>query len=439
MEYTAAYRRMAIANNASKKSGLTALQILHIFVLVSFYGLFFANTILQFKRISALDNMMWIIRGSLTMLGYYCSWPLAMYCILMRLASGRDQKIVLAQIKLVAPFFLFVIYLVVQALLSPAMDVANVRLIYFLTNIGPLFLLTFSFSEPKQVLSLRLLYIIWGLLACVFITGTPGGIGGMLVDQSTSISSAEAGRFGLGWDPITSGMFCYMTVISIILFQFSQSTFRWRGIWLWIVALFLTIVAFQTGSRGPAMAFVASILMIILLAKWKFIYKVLVLTAVCMSIILGFLIAREVSPTVAERFERLSKSDSVRFENQMIVWENPPDFFGHGVGTFSRFSPKITEGDYIHNCFLEAYFETGYPGIVLLLVVLVVTYIKLIKAYRKSRNPALLFCLAGLTFYLAEAQFTASLFQLSGLYVFMMIGSWLPATVKMDQTASNNI
>ena len=109
-----------------------------------------------------------------------------------------------------------------------------------------------------------------------------------------------------------------------------------------------------------------------------------------------------------------------RFSFYSAVLSSEPTLFGRGIGAFGDYAHRSDE--YVHNLFLEAYFETGIVGLLLLSWAVLGGFRALSRAYWSTCHDGILFCLIVLVFYFVEAQFSGTLLGNKGLLPFLLLG-----------------
>ncbi len=202
-----------------------------------------------------------------------------------------------------------------------------------------------------------------------------------------------------------------------------------------ITSLLLFGVLFG-GTRGPAVALIASALVI---AAWKltrqgifsFTYTSLILAGIS---IIGFLVFANVSDGMSTQlgsfsiFRGLEKSDGLDQNalSRLELWAIGIDLikqhpFGLGLGGYEN----VTGFKYPHNLFIEVGVELGWVAAILMIVIVASISVKLAKAMLTGSVEAT-FLMAMLVFWLGSAMFSFSMDRNEGVFfslIFSMI--WL--------------
>jgi O-antigen ligase len=204
-----------------------------------------------------------------------------------------------------------------------------------------------------------------------------------------------------------------------------------------VLAIILVSVglALTTGARGPLLAFIIGVVSLVALARFSIRRRLLTGVLGCLLFSSALVVLPEVSPesgrrvfgllgqvipsldkygTGAAKLEADGRHE--RFEEAISA---PLSLFGRGVGAYGERVGDPTE--YIHNLFLEAYYETGLAGIAVISFVFLYCCTELLRFSIKGRKLAQ-FCFGSMVFYLVDAQFTGTLIDNVGSLSFLVLG-----------------
>ncbi len=170
---------------------------------------------------------------------------------------------------------------------------------------------------------------------------------------------------------------------------------KWERLFCWGCLLLTFAAAIIGASRGGFLGLVAAMLFAAIRSRKRTrnIFVVLVL-------LVGFNVAYPYSPL--QRLLHPSRSDSESSDNHRASWQVALEMVrehpitGIGIGElksqFNKYRPAWYEGpaSMAHNAYLSVAAETGIPGFLLFLSVIIATYISLERTSRKRSIPPLI-------------------------------------------------
>ena len=265
------------------------------------------------------------------------------------------------------------------------------------------FVITRNFIEY----SMLMLFIISGLVIswrqCRLLTHAIALAALMNILTANLFASERGGRFELEFGTVSNAndfaAHLLLTLPFLLLFASNSKSFVLRAIALLAVG-FGVIVIFRTGSRGALVALVADVLFVL----WRGTVRQRAALAMLAPIAL-IAVTLFVSGGVLQRIRSFSSSqagsDAGAMESsdarrylltKAIEYTLTHPIFGIGPDQFANYEGshnKIigTHGMWhaVHNSFLQAFAETGFPGGILLIACYVSTWLLLNRTYRQAR------------------------------------------------------
>lgn len=277
-------------------------------------------------------------------------------------------------------------------------------------------LLSFGVTVLVPVVALALVANTWNernVILCFMVVGTIVCAGGIWLSQSGLVDIKyleETGRLGFyKVNPISLGhVGCTTALASIALFDRTDSKLL-KGIALACAGIALAML-YVAASRGPVVAFVASIIAYVLFrGRWK--YAVLGFVGIGAAIAVFSIINMDALleqlrfATVAMYMDASVAARSEYFEEAIEAFKQHP-VFG------SSFALPIS-GGWVHNIFLEAAMAVGVVGLAILVIVCARSFVWSVHAFRTGNTmSAFLFLQFGVA-----AQFSGALWGWPGLWI----------------------
>ncbi len=290
--------------------------------------------------------------------------------------------------------------------------------------------------------NLIIMFIIAGLVItwrqCRMLVSAIGVAALINVLTAKAFASETVGRFELAFGSVSNAndfaAHLLLTIPFLLLFLSNSKSVLLR------VAAFLAfgfglIVIFRTGSRGAMLALGIDILFIL----WKGSRRQRMALA-CLVPVIAIAIPVFVSGQVLHRLQSFSttqvnadegaveSSDFRRYElAKGIEYTLQFPMFGVGPGQFSNYEGGHTKyfGNHgafhqVHNTFLEAFAESGFPGGILLVLSWVSTFLVFNRVYREAKKRPDCRDIQNTTFYimLAMVGFCTAIFFLNFLYYY---------------------
>ena len=393
--------------------------ILDYALLLCFVGFFFGTNVFRLTYVPGLDFGLYLIRGTLFVMSHYFLWPIVCLTLLLKLKSSHYRTLMAEQIRSNWLFLVFLAYLIGNAFLSPAQGMAFSRLNIFLKYVLPMIAIAFMFPGVNAVSYIRTSFIVYGFIYCFFLLLNRSD----MEIFSRNVLTSES-RLAVIDSPLATGylfLICALALISDLLLHHKKTlnSLSFLGI-----CAVLIINAFFTGSRGPMIAFLVTLIVLVIFGHWKLWSKSLIIMII--AVIAYFIYNKMLFLLPLEityRFENIVDPNREYFYSMVLHY--PATLFGQGVGTFLSFA-NIEYGGYVHNLILEAYLETGLVGLALLVGVYFVAFKRVIRMYRLTRHPSAQFCLVGLIFYFIATNFSGHLLGHKDLYLFTILSMQLP-------------
>lgn len=195
----------------------------------------------------------------------------------------------------------------------------------------------------------------------------------------------------LGINPIWIGRLLFYGALSNIYFIFKSKKWFYT-LALIILTCFQVYYGFITGSRAPVLAFILGVL-VFSIFYWKIKLSRLVIIF-SITLLLLFIVYKGVLEDSTNRFTGggSGKSSSqlrilAQYQAFTIFQENY--IIGAGFGAFNQFYLQ-----YPHNVFSEITCETGLLGLFMFLVLLGVTFKRIMQIYKNDNNLEIAFMVA---------------------------------------------
>lgn len=227
----------------------------------------------------------------------------------------------------------------------------------------------------------------------------------------------DQGRLALNTDTITSASIMYQCALATIFWIIANP--KKENIISVLFIFVLLGIAILTGSKGPAIGFVLSLIPIGFYRNIKnkgFFFVVLFVFVALLwnsQAILG-----DYSNAANHLAVDINEELRIYFYNSVI--ESVPTLIGNGIGswgvTFAGGSEK-----YVHNSILEVYYEMGLVGACLFLWALGNIGIRLFKVLRSESNPVVGFLLAYFVYGVVTSMFSGSIFGDTVLWVGLVL------------------
>ena len=376
------------------------------------------------------------IRGVIIYGGNFGVWPILILYLLV--TAAKASKFRWANLW---PVLSLMLFMGGMALLSDARSVVEHRGFYFLTSTLPAMASMLHCMDRKGIELVRR-WIVGAAGVNIAILMVSGQFLSLLRGDIIEIAQARA---EIGIDPnstpvfrqadsITTAIMFYLAALAG--FSLLLDLKQWRSRILVLAITFISIgLAIFTGSRGPMISFAAAAVALFVLSRLSLKRRLLFGVIGCLGLAGGLVMVRVVSPVSAGHIFGLmgkalpaldlygTSSEMLAGEERTLLyqraWSAPPSLFGRGVGAFSADIGDITE--YVHNLPLEALYETGVVGLIVVSTVFFYCLERLFKFGFKGNSLAL-FCFSGLIFFLMESQFSGTLLQAQGLLAFLVLG-----------------
>jgi uncharacterized protein involved in exopolysaccharide biosynthesis len=365
-----------------------------------------------------LDDIKHLLAVALGNAPRFLAIPLLITGTLLGIKFAPQRILKRQQLLALAPMLLLVIYVVVEMILSDSPAIARDRGTVFIQTGLPLLAAVLFFPTPDDWTRVPNVLFYVGCCSVIVLVLT-GQLGSVLLPSGMT-ALTDASRLSVETTTILTSLNLLISALAGILLIISRELSIWR---LWLVVLFflvLLITALATGSRGPIVSFSVALLLILIIANRPLYQKVLIALLFAVVGVAGFLVLERSGAGAALHLLR-GTTDIGRESFRSAVLASQPTFFGHGIGSFGYLYWGTDATTYVHNAFLEAYYELGVVGLVLFTFVIAGAWISALKVYLSQRHPGMLFAIVGLTFYFVEAQFSGSLFSMRWWVGFCML------------------
>lgn len=221
-------------------------------------------------------------------------------------------------------------------------------------------------------------------------------------------------------------------VLSLMVALLIPKKIFWRKFALCLGIFLLTFSLVLTFSRAGWLAFIFSmVLMLILSRKFGILAPVFIFFAIMIFTV----------PNLRERFIFIFQKGGDT--DRLVVWrstlemirENP--FLGKGVGTFMSYCQKYAPTVYVryaHNCYLQIWAETGVFSLLAFISFLLSLLINGIIKFKENNDPLILGLVCALSAFLFHSFFDTQFYslQLSALF-------WVMAGLLNSMTEANAI
>ncbi|KTC76265.1 Lipid A core - O-antigen ligase and related enzymes [Legionella bozemanae] len=238
-------------------------------------------------------------------------------------------------------------------------------------------------------------------------------------------SKNTAAAFFMMVDLLLMGKFFTLNHPELIAINQSKVQKTIKNIALLISIYIITFALFAALSRGVILCFIFFAALEIALCRHaierKNIYQLSAILVLALTTLYLF-----AQPAIQHRLDLLAheKSRLVIWEGAWHLWQATP-WYGLGIFNFKQYYPAFSlPGDgsnleYAHNDFLQLLIETGIPGIVILLGIMVtcVAYLRRYLAHQ-DKNP--IACIQGIACFAALGSLVCHSFIDFNFYVFPM-------------------
>ncbi|NOX41796.1 MAG: O-antigen ligase family protein [Alphaproteobacteria bacterium] len=277
-------------------------------------------------------------------------------------------------------------------------------------------LLAFSVTVLVPVIVLALTANAWNdrnVAMCFVVVGTIVSAGGIWLSQSGIVDITyfeETGRLGFTKiNPISLGHVGVTTVLaSIVLFVRSSSNSS-KGFALACAGISLAMIYFAA-SRGPVVAFIASIIAYILFSgRWK--YAIFAFVVIYVSI----LVLSTINIYTLLEHLRLTSIITNRDTSavaRLEVYDEAFEAFKQ-YPIFGRSFALPVSGGWVHNIFLESAMALGVIGLATIIIVIIRSFVSSIRAFRSGNTMAAFLFLQ----FVVAAQFSGALWGWPGLWI----------------------
>ena len=344
--------------------------------------------------------------------------------------------------RLILPFLIWVAFYICRCLASDIGPVgAEFRWDGLLIHQLPVLLPLFLIRMPGGAMSVRNWFFWVGtfqMLATVVLRRITGGFG---FSELALAQEDGTDRLVIVSDTITTGILLLQTALCGITILIDSKAGRLTKLAAIITVPLAILLALATGSRGPIVAFIGALLLLLVLTFKRVIrYAPLVVgvgLVIAWAAALHSLIPEKAEMRLHYSIEDMlsgttaDEANLVRLEFFGYVFESKPTALGHGVASFGHRVNNPTY--YPHNIFLEALYETGVIGLLGFTFMIVYYLAQSIRRSFMRPNPEVLFCITCFTFYLIENQFSGSFAGSAMWAVFLILGAWACAASTRTQ------
>jgi hypothetical protein len=319
------------------------------------------------------------------------------------------------------PVLLFAVYALVQLLAGNAeWTIATRENVW---SMAPIILLAIPLCSRRGCHQVWVGIALAGLLYIVVLMASGQLVPLLRGRDFINLSGQEVtDRVSLVGNTITTALIMYQCVLAILCWLLAKV----RGKVYWIIGtpccVALASIAILTGSKGPAVAFIVALVMLLATRRRKrFLYGVAI-TVMTLSM---YWVARSLLVNYDGSSEHISIGfrDYGRLDFYASVIKSVPTYFGNGVGSWGAMMGMAGEGgSYVHNSFLEVYYELGLFGVVLYLWAIGAVGLSLHRQARKQHDPLVGFILVCLVFGLMISMFSGSIFCDNELWLGLVLG-----------------
>jgi hypothetical protein len=417
-----------------------ALGLVHVALVISVCGAVFGRDILRFGGSSSafsIELLLRVARGTLFLCGKYLAYPLALAAWI--LSKRKPGEISLGKcFRGTWSFWLFLCYMAMAAAVSPFAETVLSRSILFVTYALPALVALMALGLTGGTGRLRKGILVFATVNLIVLQ-VSGQLTKVLAGGIQEVNVTQSERLVIQSDTISTAVNFYFFGLTGFLEAFAtQSGWLYRFGSLSVLLVSVGLALF-TGSRGPLIAFMIAVLLLLLVQRQTLVRKLVQGISLVLALAAGCSLLPVVAPDANERLvsalaplvpgiapqsdDAYTMKSDERFEFYAAVLTSQPTLLGRGIGSFGEYAHRPNE--YVHNLFLEAYFEMGIAGLMLLSWVLVDGLLKLLRAYLLSGDEGLLFCFIAFVFYFVEAQFSGTLLGNKGLLPFLLLAHGL--------------
>jgi O-antigen ligase len=375
--------------------------------------------------------------------GAFVVWPLvAIYLFLEARKASHFRWATLW------PVFLLIGFMGSMTLVSDARIATKIRLDYFFSYALPAMVCMLHCMDRKGIRLVRAWIIGAAVVFIVMLVVSgrlvplSGGDMAAVTGMTTAENGPEAERLMLQSDTITTASLFFLAALAGLSLSLELKQW-WIGVGVLAISALSIGLALFAGARGPAIAFMAALVVLLGFSRISLMRRWLIGVVGCLAVVGAVALLPQVAPQSANRiFGLLGQaipaldtygSTVVRLEAEersslfAKARSAPWSFLGRGVGSFGEDygDPR----DYAHNLFLEAYYETGMVGVVVIGGIFLFCFAQLLM-YARSGSSAASFCLSILVFYFVIAQFSGTLIYNHTLLAFLVLGRMAIAVEK---------
>lgn len=389
------------------------------------------------KGAGTMGLLLSAIRGVLYFAGgAFVVWPLVMIYFVV-----RAPKVSRFRWATLWPVVVLMVFMGLMTLLSGARRAVEIRGAYFFPYLLPAMVSLLHCMDRKGIQLVRawiigaatvyiIMLAIWGRFA-LLLGGGMAAVTGLAVQMG---NEPETGRLILQSDTITTASIFFLAALAGI--SLSLELKRWRVcVGVLAISAVSIAIALLAGARGPLLGFMAASVTLLGSSRIAMKRSLLIGAVGCLGLVGALKLLPQVAPQSADRIFGLlgqaipaldtygstavSTDAEVRSSFYAIASSAPFSLFGRGVGAFGEDSGD--PGEYAHNLFLEAYYETGVVGVVVIGWIFFSCLAQLLKLSISGSSIAP-FCLSGLTFCMVVAQFSGTLLYNHLLLGFLVLG-----------------
>ncbi|MFT3780856.1 MAG: O-antigen ligase family protein [Nibricoccus sp.] len=388
-------------------------------------------------------------RGALQYYGQFA--PFVLSPVYLALRSAKSFRF---RWRTLWPFVTLIIFLGVAALCSSASAAVEYRWSWFFSRVLPA-LLCAVVCVDRCGIRLVKAWVVGGATFTILFLLMSGRLLPVLngnVDTAMEVGSVVGenlhhDRFVVLSDPITTSLIFYLAGLAGLSHVVDLKGYLLKfGV---LVQCMISIgVAAITGARGPMIAFIVALVVMVAVSRIGLRRKIMLSAIGVLALTCFLVVLPDISPTSAKRIYGLigrvvpswdiyGANDDLldagsRVDHYGIAMAAPVTLFGRGVGSFGDNFGEPEQ--YAHNVFLEAHYETGILG----LVIVSFTFLSCLARlawYAAKRGGEAGFCLGALTFYFVECQFSGTLIMEVGLLLFLMVGYMCIAVEQRGTTS----
>ena len=321
---------------------------------------------------------------------------------------------------------LFWLWLGIDIVFSPVFYLSVVN--FWWVGIFPLMYFAYSFSADKDAL--------WeSLFALLVITGVVLSLYALY--QMLALQDQPRATF---YNKNSLAALINLLLFPLLALTLIKSKSNWviaSGSSIFVFTLFLALI----NSRGALLAFSLSFITLLVLGWYQIDKRRLVMLGlviigafVTASLVLNY-VPQITGTDVVERFATLQDTESAGL-SRFVIWQPAWELFlqhpwtGIGLGCYFLAIPPLLHNDdhsagfYVHNDYLQIALETGLPGFIFLLLILLATLYRFVKSLRAihSGHPQRLHFLALFAALLTLAIHSAFTFNLYVMPIMLLAG-----------------